>query len=273
MLTEVRIRPLISLRSTANVAGEGEYNMTIHSYTIIYQPDTDTDYEYPAGIMAISAETGETLFVGLPEDHPAAPVGHDQTVVDEITEFFEGMKGWLVARGRGERAELIDDPLDHAHHIHLEPNPEIEADDLDTGTITLLSRHVLEELGYVESLYQTFCIVYRVSEYEGYPLAIFAQDVSGGGLEGMVIGKPNPYLPRFSRQQRRAIDREMTKFARKFVRGDIQGAFAGLDRPRFGVFTIDDYRAVSPEHAVEQAVADLDEIHFGAAGRGEDLAS
>lgn len=247
--------------------------MTIHSYTIIYQPDTDTDYEYPAGIMAMSAETGETLFVGLPEDHPAAPVGHDETVADEITEFFEEMRGWLAAVGRGERAELIDDPLSHIHHIHLEPNPAIEADDLDTGTVTLLSRHVLEELGYVESLYQTFCIVYRVSEYEGYPLAIFAHDVSGGNLEGMVIGNPNPYLPRLSRQQRRAIDREMAKFARKFVRGDVQSAFDGLDRPRFGVFTLDDYQAVSPEHAVEQAVADLEEIHFGAAGGGADLAS
>ena len=244
--------------------------MTIHSYTIIYQPDTD--YEYPAGIMAISAETGETVFAALSIDHPAAPVGHDQTVVDEITGFFQEMEQWLLALERGEYNELIDAPFAHTHNIHLEPNPEIEADDLDTGALTLLRQHVLEELGHVETVYEAFSIVYRLSEHENYPLAIFVYDAAGGRLGGTIIGHPNPYLPRLSRQQRRAIDRQMTKFIRKFERCDFQGAFAGLDRPRFGVFAIDTYYAVSQDHAVEQAVADLDEIHFGAGGSSADLA-
>lgn len=251
----------------------GEYNMTIHSYTIIFQPDTDTDYEYPAGIMAISAKTGETVFVGLPDDHAAAPVEHDHTAAEEIADFFGEMEQWLAALDRGEKDKLIDAPFAHVHNIRLEPNPDIEADDLDTGALTLVGRHVLEELGHVEAVYQAFSIVYRPSADEHYPLAIFVYDAAGGRLGGTIIGHPNPYLPRLSRQQRRAIDREMTKFIRKFERCDFQGAFAGLDRPRFGVFTIDTYDAVSPDHAVEQAVADLDEIHFGAGGSSADLAS
>lgn len=252
--------------------------MTIHSFTITYQPDIDEDYAYPAGILAMCGETGETLLAALQADHPAAPAEHDQTVVDEVMEFFEDTKRWFVEMGRNEEAAFLDAPFFSYERISLDENPDIEADDLDTGVVTLMGRHVLHGLGYAESVYQTFSIVYRVGSEKNYPLALFAYDVAGGRLAGMLIGKPNPYLPRLPRQQRRAIDREMTKFARKFVRGDIQGAFSGLDRPRFGVFIIDDYQAVSPEHAVEQAVADLDEIHFGAAddgaaGDGADLAS
>lgn len=246
--------------------------MTIHSFTITYRPDTEDDYTYPAGIMAICGETGEIVCAALPADHAAAPVEHSQTAVDEIMAFYAEMEQWFDAMGHDAESAFMESPLTRYECIWMEDNPVIEADDLDTGVITLLGRHVLEGLGHTEAVYQTFSIVYRVSTDENYPLAVFAYDPVQGRFTIEVLGKENAYLPRLSRQQRRAIDREMAKFVRKMERGDVQGALDGLDRPRFGVFTIDDYQAVSPWHALEQAMADLDEIHLDTGG-GAGLAS
>lgn len=241
--------------------------MKIYSFTITYRPDQDEFNDaYPAGIMAVDSITGEMLFTALPADHPAAPFDHDDLVVDELMEFFEDMKQWLIEMDRKQGAALLDGPLNFTDRIDMEQNPDIEADDLDTGVLQLLRDHVLAGLGHTEVVYHAFSIVRRMGPEENYPLAVFVLDPVNWHFAGRVFGEHNPYLPRLPRQQRRAIDREMAKFIRKLERGSIQAAFEGLDRPRFGVFSIDDYQAVTSQHAIDQALADLDEIYLDTDG-------
>lgn len=241
--------------------------MKIVSYTFHYQPDIDDDYTYPAAIMATDTTTGEILCVTLTEDHPAAPIGHDEYVVDEFNDLFDALKIWRETEDDALSPGCVEcgiDTSDGFGSIVGFPNPDVEADDLDTGVLALLDTHVLRPLGFRQVLYQTFTVDYRPNADEHYPLAIFTYDESIGRFTAQSIADPNPFLPPLSRQQRRAIRREMEKFYKKLTRGDVQAALDGLDRPRFGVFKIDDYDAVTPDEAMHRGLADLSEYRLSA---------
>lgn len=229
--------------------------MKIHSHTFYYLPNLDDNLYYPAAVMASDIETGDTLFAVLKTCNPVAPPEHTPAVVDAChalfaeytTNFEQGIPFHEVVPG---------------DHFVVYCNPDVEADDLETGTNTLMDIHVVEPLELIAPVYATFTVDYRIGE-KHYPLGIFAYDAIGGRFTGSTFGTPNPFLPALPRKQRRVVEREMLKFARALDSGDVQGALDRLDRPRFGVFHLDDFKVSSAESALQMGMMDLTALYFG----------
>lgn len=239
--------------------------MRIPSFTFYFQPDfggTDGGYvePLPVAIMAADPATGEVVVPIMEADHPAAPEWYSEEMASDVSQRIESFTKSALSGSISEVDVL-------GREITVEENPVVEADDVDAALVRLKDIHVDEPLGYRRAVYETFTIDYRPKEDrsdEHYPLAIFAYDVAGGRFTGIGLPEPNPFLPRLTRQQRRAIKRELEKLYTRLDRGDAQGALDNLDRPRFGVFKIDDYEASSPDEAMQMGLLDLTEITFGA---------
>lgn len=252
--------------------------MLINTYTFHYQPDIDDTYSFPIGVMAFDSKAGKMVGTVLEPDHPAAPWQHDEVVIEHLEDIINGIFR-QSAEKRMQTASLLRDgyPVnpygvhgvgeidegDMVGAITLKAQPPILAKSPQNAVDLMMDGLVLPLLGYYPETFESFTVDYWPNEEEHYPLVVCAYNEENGRLTGRSLGDPSPFLPPLPRKQRRQIAREMDKFFRKIQRGDAKAALDGLDRTRFGVFKLDNHRAMTPDDALDWAVETLWDLYAG----------